>query len=370
MRRAFRYRLYPTKAQKIALNDLLTGARRLYNAALQQRRWMWGDHKVSLGYLDQATQLKEARNGDDKLKLLNYSACQDVLRRLQKAFDAFFRRVKRGETPGYPRFRGADRFGSVTFPSYGDGVKLSDRLYVQNIGWLKIKLHRAIEGKIKTVTLKREAGNWSAAFSCDNIESRKVLHPVPDREIGVDLGLESFAALTTGEKAYNPRWYRNTEERLIRAQRDLSRKKKRSGNYYKAKKHVARLHAKAANQRLDFQHKLANRIVSENKMIAVEDLDAGEMIEGNSPGMAKSINDAGWAKFLAILSGKAEEAGRILVKVPALGTSSTCFNCGAYRKKTLSEREHRCPCGLVLDRDLHASLNILRLGRSLQRRTG
>lgn len=366
MRRAFKYRLYPTKAQKIALGDILTGARRLYNAALEQRRWMYCDHGISIGYLDQAAQLKEARDADEKLRLLNYSACQDVLRRLKKSFDGFFRRIKHGETPGYPRFKGADRFNSVTFPAYGDGVKLSEKLYVQNVGWIRVKLHRPVEGTIKTVTVKREAGDWYAAFSCDNVESRKCLHPVPDRQVGVDMGLDSYATLTTGEKVENPRWYRKTEERIVEAQRDLSRKKRRSGNYYKAKKRVARLHAKAANQRLDFQHNLANRIVSESNLISVEDLDTKEMIEDNSPGMAKSINDAGWAKFVALLSYKAEEAGRTFVKVPAPGTSSTCYQCGAYRKKARSEREHRCPCGLVLDRDFHASLNILRLGRSLR----
>jgi putative transposase len=365
MRRAFKYRLYPTKAQKIALNDLLTGARRLYNAALEQRRWLWRDHGISVGYLDQAAQLKEARDADEKLKLLNYSACQDVLRRLKKSFDAFFRRVKKGETPGYPRFKGADRFDSVTFPAYGDGVNLSEKLYVQNVGWLKIKLHRAVEGKIKTVSLKREAGDWTAIFSCDEVESA-FWHPTSDREIGIDMGLTNFAVLTTGEKIENPRWYREAEARLKDAQRELSSKKRGSQRREKAKRRVARLHAKTANQRNDFQHKLAHRIVSENSLISVEDLRPKEMVSDSSRGLAKSIQDASWGKFLSILGAKAEEAGRRFVKVPPRGTSSTCLQCGKYRKKALSERMHSCECGLVLDRDVHASHNILRLGRSLQ----
>lgn len=364
MRRAFKYRLYPAKAQKIALNDLLTGARRLYNAALEQRRWMYRDHGISIGYLDQAAQLKEARDADEKLRLLNYSACQDVLRRLKKSFDGFFRRIKRGETPGYPRFKSTDRFDSITFPSYGDGVKLSEKLYVQNIGFVKIKLHRAIEGKIKTVTLKREAGDWYAVFSCDDVPSRAF--PSATDEVGIDMGLTSFAALTTGEKIDNPRWYRKTEVRLKGAQRELSRKKRGSKRRQKAKRRVARLHAKTANQRNDFQHKLAHRIISENSLISVEDLTPKEMVSDTSRGMAKSIHDASWSKFLSILAAKAEEAGRRFVKVPPRGTSSTCFRCGIYRKKELSERVHSCSCGLALDRDVHASHNILRLGRSLQ----
>jgi putative transposase len=189
---------------------------------------------------------------------------------------------------------------------------------------------------------------------------------MPDSEIGIDVGLESFATTTTGEKVENPRWYRKTEAAIARAQQDVGRKEKGSGNYYKAKKRLGRLHAKAANQRRDFQHKLANRIVSENRLIVVEDLDIREMVGRSSVGISKSIHDAAWGGFLAMLSYKAEEAGRKFVKVPAQGTSSTCFQCGTYKKKALSEREHRCSCGLTLDRDLHASLNILRLGRSLQ----
>jgi putative transposase len=366
MRRAFKYRLYPTKIQAEMLGLVLEGARSLYNAALEQRRTYWLGRKQSINYAFQAAELKDARDADPRLGLLNYSACQDVLRRLEKAFEAFFRRVQRGDTPGYPRFKARDRFDSITFPAYGDGIRLKKRLHVQNIGELKIKLHRPVEGKIKTVTLKREAGLWYAIFSCDQVEARKLLHPMSNREVGIDLGLESFATLSTGEKIENPRWYRRTEARLKAAQQAVSRKKKGSRRREKARRRVAHLHAKARNQRRDFQHKLACRIISEHRLVAVEDLATGELVEEAGRGLSKSIHDAGWGQFLAILAGKAEEAGRRFVKVPAPGTSSSCFECGAYRKKALSEREHRCPCGLVLDRDLHASLNILRLGRSLR----
>jgi putative transposase len=146
----------------------------------------------------------------------------------------------------------------------------------------------------------------------------------------------------------------------------LSRKKRGSQRRQKAKRRGARLQAKTANQRNDFQHQLAHRIVSENRLISVEDLTPKEMVSDTSRGMAKSIQDASWGKFLSILGAKAEEAGRRFVKVPPRGTSSTCLQCGKYRKKALSERMHSCECGLVLDRDVHASHNILRLGRSLQ----
>lgn len=229
---------------------------------------------------------------------------------------------------------------------------------------MKIKLHRVTEGRIKTVTVKREAGHWYATFSCDDVPART--YPAATAEVGIDMGLASFATLSTGEQIGNPRWYRKAEARLAEAQRLLATKQKRNRRSKNAKDRLGRLHAKAANQRRDFQHKLARRIVSENKLIAVEDLKPKKMVSRATPGMAKSINDAAWSAFLTILSDKAEEAGRTFVKVPPAGTSSTCFGCGAYRKKSLSERTHSCYCGLVLDRDVNASLNILRLGRSLR----
>ncbi len=363
MRRAFRYRLYPNRAQARMLQVLLDGARRLYNAALEQRRTEYQTHRRSIRYFDQAKELKAARDADELLVLLNCSTCQDVLRRLEKAFTAFFRRCAAGQSPGYPRFQGKDRFSSVTFPKHGDGIKLGlSKLYIQSVGAVRIKLHRPIEGKIKTITLRREAsGRWYACFSCDNVPARTYLPATS--EVGIDVGLKSFATLSTGEHIDNPRWYRATEDRLVEAQRALSSKPKGSGSRRRVRKVVSRLHKKAREQRRDFQHKLAHRIVSENSLIAVEDIKPTEMLHRSS-GLSKSILDASWCSFLTILCSKAEEAGRTFVKVPPRGTSSTCSRCGAFRQKSLSERVHRCTCGLIIDRDLNASLNILALGRS------
>lgn len=364
MRLTFRYRLHPNAAQTAALVALLSGAKMLYNAALEQRRTEWQSHRRSIRYLDQAAELKEARNTVPELTPLNFSACQDVLRRLDKAFIAFFRRLASGEKPGYPRFRGADRFDSITFPTYGDGIKLRlPKLYIQNVGTVRIKLHRDIQGTIKTVTVKRDSvGCWYACFSCDSVPPRP--YPEASAKVGIDMGLTAFATLSTGEQVDNPRWYRQTTDALVKAQKDFSGKKPGTGSRKKAKLKVARLHDKAREQRRDFQHKLAHRIVSENAFIAVEDLRPNEMIAKSSTGLTKSILDAAWCSFLTILSSKAEEAGRTFVKVPPRGTSSTCSACGAFRQKTLSERMHRCDCGLVLDRDINASLNIIALGRS------
>ena len=366
MRRAFRYRLYPNRTQERALDALLDAGRWLYNAALGQRRTEWDWHRRSIRYLDQAKELKVARDADPVLSLLNYSCCQDVLRRLQKSFDGFFRRCKRGETPGYPRFKGRDRFNSVTFPKHGDGIKLGlSKLYVQSVGAIRIKLHRPVEGRLKTVTLRREpSGHWYACCSCDDVPLRS--YPEPTKaEVGIDMGLTTFATLSNGEEVENPRWYRKTEERLTEAQQALSLERKGTSARRTAKLRVARLHEQAREQRRDFQHKLAHRLVSEYARISVEDLKPNEMVEKSPSGLRKSILDAAWRAFLVMLSCKAEEAGRTFKRVNPRGTSSTCSGCGAVRQKTLDERVHRCEvCGLVMDRDLNAALNILALGRS------
>lgn len=365
MRKAFKYRVYPTKKQCAALEYWLDICRELYNAALQERRDAWRLSGVSIGFKEQSAQLPAIKKYRPDVAEVYSQTLQNVLHRVDLAFQAFFRRVKKGEKPGYPRFKSADRYDSLTWPQdMGFRLVGTRRLKVSGIGEIKIKLHRPVEGKPKTLTIKREAGHWYAIFSCDDVPAHS--YPAATAEIGIDMGLESFATFSTGEKIENPRWYRRTEARLVKAQQNLSRRKRGSKRRAKAKRCLAKLHAKAKNQRQDFHHKLAHRIVSENAMIAVEDLAPKKMAEQSSTGLSKSIQDAAWSKFLAILACKAEEAGRQFVKVPPRGTSSTCSRCGALKQKALSERLHACPCGLVLDRDINASLNILRLGRSLQ----
>jgi putative transposase len=359
MRKTFKYRLYPTAAQQELLRGQLSEACRLYNAALQERRDAYRSHKKSLNYYDQANQLKEIRaNGD--LALANYHCCQDVLKRIDKAFKAFFRRCKSGQTPGFPRFKSHRRYDSITFPSYGDGNKLLEKhLRIQGVGDIKIKLHRPVDGKIKTTSVKREGNHWYACFSCE-----VSAQPLPENtnRVGIDLGLESFATLSTGEIVDNPRWFRTQQKRLRRAQRRVSRRKKFSKRWRKAVQFVQNVHRDVVNQRRDFQHKLSREIVDANGFIAVEDLN----IKGLASGMlAKSVADVGWSSFLNMLSYKAESAGRVLVRVDPRGTSQRC-PCGKPAPKKLSDRLHKCSCGLRTTRDHASSLEILRLGLSLQ----
>jgi putative transposase len=284
VRRTFKYRAYPTRSQNEALHGQVNEACRLYNAALDERRSAWRMNNINLGYYDQAKQLKEIRATGD-VGVTNFSACQDVLRRVNKTFAAFFRRVKAGEQqPGYPRFRSRSRYDSLTYPSWGDGCALrpTGRLYLQGVGELKLKWHRPLpaEAQIKTVTAKREAGRWYVCFSVELPEPEPL--PVCDLDVGIDVGLTTFAVLSNGAEIANPRHFRVAERRLRLAQRKLARRKRRSRRRMKARQEVARVHAHVANQRRDFHHKSAHALVRQYGLIAVEDLNikglAGSML--------------------------------------------------------------------------------------------
>jgi putative transposase len=360
LRKNFKYRLYPTAAQSGALNHQFAEACRLYNAAVQERRDAYRIAGESINYYDQANQLKEIRAEGD-LELANFSCSQDVLRRVDKAFNAFFNRVKNGQKPGYPRFRGASRYDSITFPSYGDGCKLLDsgKLRLQGVGAVKVKLHRPTEGEVKTVTVKREAGRWYAVFS---VECEANPLPASIEKTGLDVGLSAFATLSDGTEIENPRYYKEAQAKLRRAQRKVARRKRGGNNRKKAVRELQRAHAHVGNQREDFAHKVSRTLVILFGLIVIEHLN----IKGLAAGMlAKSVNDAGWSSFIAKLTYKAAEAGRVLVKVDPRGTSQRCV-CGAPNPKTLSQRWHHCDsCGLSVPRDHASALEILRLGLSL-----
>jgi putative transposase len=360
MRKMMQYRLYPTDAQTEALDEQLGEACRLYNAALQERRDAYQRGGLSLNYYDQANQLKDIRAAGD-LGLANFSASQDVLRRVDNTFKAFFRRVKAGLKGGYPRFKSRRRFDSYTFPSWGDGCRLTDagRLYLQGVGHLKVKWHRPLEGHVKTVTVKRQAGKWYVCFS---VESTTDALPESATQVGIDVGLTDFATLSTGATIANPRHYRKAQGTLRIAQRRVARRTRGGQNRRKALRLLQKAHAHVQNQRADFHHKTSRTLVETYGVIAVEDLN----VKGLASGMlAKSVNDAGWSAFINKLAAKAEEAGRLLVQVNPRGTSQTCL-CGAEVRKTLAQRWHQCPeCGLSAARDHVSAQLILGLGLSL-----
>ena len=370
----YKYRLYPTNAQARALDFLLWQGRNLYNAALEQRITAYKERGASVRYPEQWAHFRAIRHEQpDRLGQLNASCIQQLLRRLDKAFTAFFRRLKHGETPGFPRFKGRDRFHSLEF-KHGDGCKLrlGERVlfYVQNVGELKVKFHRSLpEGaQIQHVVVKRTGHKW---YVCLQLELADMIPPVHTGErVGIDVGLLSLLALSNGETVDNPRWLRHALAQLRTAQRRLSRRQKGSQRRRKAARLVAGLHERVTNQRRDFWHKLTHRLADTYRVIAIEDLSLAFMTHNEH--LALSAHDAALGEFRQLLTYKAEKAGSVVVAVNPRNTSQVCSGCGAVVPKELPVRTHECPhCFLVLDRDVNAARNILslaleRLGLSRQ----
>jgi putative transposase len=361
--KAYKFKVRTSKRISQRLEEALNVCRELYNAALQERRDAWKLNRVSLNYHTQRAQLPEIKPLRPDLDALYSQVVQDVLRRLSKTFDAFFRRVKQGETPGYPRFKGKTRYESFTYPQSGFRLE-GDKLHLAKIGSVRLRLSRPVEGKIKTCTIKRQADGWFAIFAVEENQCRYI--PKSGDSIGIDVGIENFATLSTGEVIDNPQYLRQAERELKIAQRKVSKKKRGGSNRRKAIRILAHKHLKVVNQRKDFFHKASLNLIREFDGIAVEDLNIVGMVKNHH--LAKSISDASWGTFLLILTSKAENAGRQVWKVPAQYTSQDCSRCGNRVKKSLAVREHRCiQCGLVLHRDHNAAINVLARSEPLVR---
>ncbi len=366
LRRNYRYRIYPTVRQRVALEAQLGFACQLYNAALEQRRYAWRGQHRSVSLYEQFRELTEVRAARMGPAQMSCSAMRDPLHRLDRAFTAFFRRVKVGAKPGYPRFRSVRRYDSLTWDS-GWGLR-DGRLALQGIGHAKVKWHRPLPASavVRTVTVRRMAGRWYACFSLEVPRSLKVA-AAGRPAVGLDLGINHFGTLSTGEQLPGPRAYRTAMRQLRVAQRRVSRRQKGSHRRQKARLLLSRQHQRIRNLRHDHAHKLTRRLVDEFGLIALEALNIRGLARGF---LAKHVTDQGWAAFLTVLEYKAAEAGTRLIRVPPGGTSQSCSGCGVVVTKRLSERTHRCPdCGLVIDRDTNAARNILRLGLSRQAST-
>ena len=360
MRKTFLYRLYPTGSQRRAMNQTLEECRWLYNRLLEERKLAWEVGGAGISLYDQHKRLPLLKTERTSLDRVHSQVLQNVALRIDLAFKAFFRRVRAGEEPGYPRFRGLGRYDSFCYPQAPSGCQVrGDRLHLSKVGSVRIVLHRLLEGVVKTVCIRRSAtGKWYAAFSCE-VESKP--SPALDSMVGVDVGLESFATLSTGERIENPRFFRQEERALARAQRLLSRETKGTAKRRKRRKVVGRVHERVSNRRRNFAHQHSRKIVNRFQVICVEDLQVNRMVHNHC--LAKSIQDAAWSQFAACLSYKAENAGRSFVAVNPAYTSQTCSRCGHRQAMPLGERVYSCPCcGLCLDRDQNASLNIRALG--------
>ena len=360
VRKTFLYRLYPTGSQRRAMNQTLEECRWLYNRLLEERRLAWEAADASVSLYDQHKRLPMLKQERPSLDTVHSQVLQNVALRIDLAFKAFFRRVRAGEKPGYPRFRGRGRYDSFCYPQAPSGCQLQgERLHLSKIGPVRVVLHRPLEGTPKTVCIRRSAtGKWYANFSCE-IEATPL--PPLDTAVGIDVGLTNFTALSTGESIENPRFFRQEERALARAQRRLSKEAKGTAKRRKRKKVVARVHERIVNRRRDFAHQHSRRIVNRFQVIAVEDLSVNRMVHNHC--LAKSIQDAAWSQFAACLSYKAANAGRSFVAVNPAYTTQDCSQCGHRQPVPQGERVYSCPCcGLHLDRDHNASLNIRALG--------
>jgi putative transposase len=363
LRKTFKYKLKPTAEQERELERVLTACCQLYNVALEQRKTAYERRGVSLSRYAQEAELKEIRAEMPEYATIHSHVLQDVLARLDKAFQAFLRRIREGQTPGYPRFHGRARYNSFMYKEFGNGATLDNGfLVLSKIGRIGVRWSRPLEGAPKTVTVSREADGWYVSFSCANVPMQP-LAPT-GQETGIDLGLESFATLADGTRIFNPGWYRKAERALKTSQRRVSRRTKGSARRKKAVTLLATAHLKVRRQRADFHHKKALELVQSYDTIYHEDLQPANMLKNHH--LAKSISDAGWAQFLSILAFKAACAGKRVVAVPHAYTSQRCSGCGVIVRKGLSVRWHSCPeCGTSLHRDHNAARNILQLGQAM-----
>jgi putative transposase len=361
VRKTYRFRIFPNNTQTKKLQKSLDACRWLYNHFLEQRKTSWESEKKGLSRYEQTKTIPKLKKEHNFLNDAFSQSLQDVSTRVDLAFRAFFRRVKQGQKPGYPRFRGKNRYDSFCYPQAGFKL-LKNVVKLSKIGGVKIKLHRPVEGIIKTCTVRRTpTGKWFVCFVCE-IEHSPAKQPI-EPPIGLDMGLEYFVTLSNGEHIKNPRFFRKEEKALARAQRKLSTQKKSSGARAKARKVVARVHERINWKRHNFVHQESRKLVNRFNTIAIEDLSINNMQKNNFCCINKSIGDAAWRMFLNLLDYKAAEAGKRVIKVNPAYTSQTCSNCGNRQKLKLSDRVYHCSCcGLSIQRDHNAALNILTLG--------
>ena len=362
MIKAFKFQIKTSEKVKVRIEETLDLCRELYNAALQERRDAYKWKRKSISYIHQANQLPDIRDDRKELLEVHSQVLQDVLTRLDKAFKSFFLRIERKQKAGFPRFKGKYRYNSFAYP--GSGWSLTkDKLKLSKIGTMRVLFTRPIEGKIKTITIKRELDFFYVIFTCE-IKEQQINHDKPLTIKAIDAGIEYFITDEEGKVVHNPQYYRKLEKRIKFLQRQLSRCKAFSGHWRRIKKQLAKLHRKVANQRRDFLHKQANKLVSKADVIVYENLNIAGMVQNHH--LAKSISDVSWGMFFNMLDYKAENAGKLTIDVCPKNTSQECSNCKKKVPKGLSQRWHKCLyCQTVLHRDHNAARNILARGTQI-----
>ncbi len=356
MIRAFKYRIYPTSSQERKLLQTTDLCRLLYNCALEERISSYKTKKESVNYNKQAEDLPEIKEDFPEYKNIHSQVLQETLKRLEKSFDNFFRRLKTGEKPGFPRFLGKHRSNSFTYPQSGFKFK-KGKLFLSKIGYVKINLHRTIIGEIKTCTIiKSPTGKWFVCFSTC-VEKQPL--PKTNKVVGIDLGIKKYITTSDNEEIAPQKFLNKHLQRLAKASRRYSKNKTLN-----KRKTLARIHEKVVNSREHWQHQVANALIKENDIICVEKLNILKLKNSSSHSLNRNINDMSWGKLVHKLLYKAEYADKKVVLVNPVNTSRKCSNCGNIKSDlSLEVRIYRCePCGMEKDRDFNAAINIKNLG--------
>lgn len=360
MRLTYKYHLQPTRSQQTKLTQTLELCRWVYNEALAIRKKAWEKKHKSLSRFDTIKMLPKWKKEKPELKLVHSQVLQEVCTRVDLAFQSFFRRVKMSKEPGYPHFKGYGQYDSFTYPQTGFEI-LDNGLFLSKIGAIKVILHRPIEGKIKTLNIRRDSvGNWYACFSCE-VESEPL--PPTDKVIGIDLGLTTFATLSNGKDIKRERWMKQDAKDIARLQRKKESLPKGSPERKKIVHALQHAYQRQTNRRNNFAHQESHKLVNEYQFIAFEDLDIQDMQSNRNKTINQGIADVAWNKFAQYTAYKAEKTGRGVAFVDPKDTTQDCSGCGKKVPKDLYVRVHECPnCGLKIGRDHNAALNILARG--------
>jgi len=382
--RTFRYPLRPTVRQTTALDQLRRAQCELYNAALEDRRGAWRWEKRSVSYVAQCRTLTELRDVRPEVLEWGVTVCRGTLKRLDRAFQAFYGRCKSGEKPGYPRFRSVARFDSVQWEDT-NGWRLdeaSGRLHLHGIGAVKVRLHRPVRGTPKAITVARQGRRWYVSIRCVDVPAQPL--PATGKHVGIDLGVGVLVATSDGLLVQADRPAKRAQEKLATAQRALQAKVRGSNPRQRARERVGRCHRRIRNQRADALHQLSRSLVNDYDLIAHEALSIKNMVRrprprpdgtgGHEPngarakaGLNRSISDAGWGTLVAMLTYKAEDAGRTVVAVDPRHTSRRCSSCGHVSARNRRGAVFECEvCGHQAHADTNAACNILRAGRAQQ----
>lgn len=367
MLRTYKYRIYPTKEQSENINTQMFSCARLYNKMLKQRIDLYKKKWISISQYTQHKQIPLIKDNKKQYKDIHSQVLQKVITRLDISFKNFFRRVKKWEKPGFPRFKSPRRYNTLEYKQSWFKIldkkeNVTQRIKLSKIWEVKLRKHRELPNgwKVKTLSITKNLSWKYYVTLVVETEDKVIFNPNVNKKVWIDLGINYIATLSDWVQLENPKHIRKQEKKLKRLQRNMSRRKKGSNNRRKYRSILAKQHEKLTNSRKDYLHKITKILINTYWLIVLENLNVKWMVKNHH--LAKSISDVAWGRLLTLLGYKAESAGTVVELVDPKYTSQDCYNCGQRVKKTLATRIHKCECGYIEDRDINASKNILKKG--------